>query len=238
MMKAKADLHQRESRGNPMADYGGSLISTMNYDGLLNLISSAGTKMVFAKNEFIFQNGEIPSDLYYIAEGEVAVVTSNENGAEKVIMVLKSHTFSGGIYRVSKIPYALSIIARTPTVVYRIDQNNYDRLMSESKLFRDAFVLCAEKKLELLLTEVANLSFNTSKERLFAFLSNLATEKAPSEGEEWWKITTRHTQEEMAKAVGASKYTIWRLIGELCDEDKTKIVNRKIYVKKQVKMEQ
>lgn len=75
--------------------------------------------------------------------------------------------------------------------------------------------------------EVANLAFNSCKNRLKRLLCSAADVEHPVENK-WYNLQIHYTHSELGEIVGGARVTISRQLSELCNEGFIRMVNRKI----------
>jgi len=77
--------------------------------------------------------------------------------------------------------------------------------------------------------EIANLTFNSCKDRLKKlFCSTIDTSEIVEN--KWYKLKVSYTQYELSTIVGGARVTVNKLINELCSDGFIRILNRNIQV--------
>ena len=116
-----------------------------------------------------------------------------------------------------------------PSVLYLIHMQNYDRLLAESSLFREAILQSYSQKMRILRQEIANLSFTPCKDRLRRLYCSTADTSRVIDGQ-WYDLKLNYTQYEISTIVGGARVTITKLINELCAEGFIRVLNRKTQI--------
>ena len=83
------------------------------------------------------------------------------------------------------------------------------------------------KKMLIMRHEIANLSFNSCKDRLRRLFCYTADPSMLIEGK-WLNLKVSYTQYELSTIVGGARVTVTKLINELCAERFIRILNRNI----------
>ena len=156
--------------------------------------------------------GDALNGVYYIVDGRTRHYMVAMDGTEKTLYTLTAGWFFG------ETPCSL----HEPTEVY-------NRLMDESKAFRDAILTSYSRKMQILRHEVENLTFNSCKDRLKRLLCSVADTSTLIDGK-WYNLKVHYTQYEISTIVGGARVTVTKLLNELCAEGFLRILNRRIQV--------
>ncbi|MEG1777621.1 MAG: helix-turn-helix domain-containing protein, partial [Angelakisella sp.] len=93
----------------------------------------------------------------------------------------------------------------------------------------DKVIKCYALKMLMLRYEIANLTFNSCKNRLKRlFCSSVDTKNITDPG--WYNMKVRYTHSELGEIVGGARVTISRQINELCSEGFLRMINRRAQV--------
>lgn len=202
-----------------------------NKDLEQHIVSLAKPRVLDAK-EHLIKCGDIVSRIHYLASGQLTHYAMSEDGIEKVGYFnnpgsfVTEYLFSvrGGQFIARNYVYA-----NVKSLVYAIDQECYDKL-SVNRAFTDALQNCLYQKFNILRNEVDNISFYSASNRLIELLCCSVDYKAPVKDSQWYPLRVHYTQKEFAAIIGIHRASVARLITELCNEKKIRIVNRKMEI--------
>jgi len=209
------------------------------YDSKLNnalidirqLVYQHGTKSTYISNQLLYKPGDIIGEFNYIDEGTVRCVITSYKGNEYRVMTFSKGEFFGVPYLNLDNPLeGMYVITETPTAVYKIDKKKYMDLIDTSKDFRDAIMGFLSVRILMLSDTVVSLSFNTAKERLYDFFCNSIDRQSSADGV-WYVLKDKYTQDDLARIIGTSRMSVYKIIKELCEEGLIRNINRKIEVK-------
>ncbi|MEG1943397.1 MAG: Crp/Fnr family transcriptional regulator [Angelakisella sp.] len=201
------------------------------YDEQLDqIIAGVANKVVYpAKHIFSLPGSEMDC-IYYIKSGRTKhYMDSDDGGATKILYTLTPGWFFGETPYFLHTTTGLFSQADTDCVLYKIPDTACRKLMEESELFRDKVIKCYALKMLMLRYEIANLTFNSCKNRLKRlFCSSVDTKNITDPG--WYNMKVRYTHSELGEIVGGARVTISRQINELCSEGFLRMINRRAQV--------
>lgn len=178
--------------------------------------------------KYIFGMPEEPLDgIYYIKSGRTKHYMDNNEGCFKILYNLSAGWFFGETMLFLQHNTSLYSQAEERTEVYLVPAVQVKRLMMESELFCTTLFRCFAHKMLILRYEVANLAFNSCKNRLKRLLCSAVDVEHPVD-ENWYNLRIHYTHSELGEIVGGARVTISRQLGELCNEGFIRMVNRKI----------
>ena len=180
---------------------------------LTSLIEQNGVRMEVPAKKVFLKPGDTLNGVYYIAEGRT----------------LSAGWFYGETPCVLHDSTGLFSKTEKPSVLYLIPMQNYDRLLAESSLFREAILQSYSQKMRILRQEIANLSFTPCKDRLRRLYCSTADTSRVIDGQ-WYDLKLNYTQYEISTIVGGARVTITKLINELCAEGFIRVLNRKTQI--------
>lgn len=193
------------------------------------LICQVGQKLTFPPKHIFSMPGEEIGGIYYIKAGRTKHYMDNTEGGIKILYTLTPGWFFGELTCFIHSQTSLYSQTETHTVLYKVDEGEVNRLMDESRLFRDAMIRCYSHKMLILRYEVANLTFNSCKSRLKRlFCSTVDTKNVTDPG--WYNLKIHYTHGELGEIVGGARVTISRQLTELCNEGFLRIINRRAQV--------
>lgn len=193
------------------------------------IIEPVATRVVCPPKHILAMPGENLDFLWYVQSGCAKLFMDNGEGVTKMLYTLKAGWFYGETPCFMHVTTGLFFQTETRTVLYKIPEAQCRRLMEESALFRDSVVVCMANKLLMLRHEVANLTFNSCKERIRRLFCS-ATDVSAQADSGWYALHTHYTHSEVGEIVGAARVTVSRQISELCNEGFLRVINRRIQV--------
>lgn len=195
---------------------------------LEELLETCSRKVSVPKKKIFHVAGDELDGLYYIRTGVVMLYMCDKNGAEKTLYRLSRGWFFGetvgllGLGRTS-----LHFQACEKLQMYCIDKARVDRLLADSKKFRDALIMCSCYKTLALRYEIGNFTYCSAKTRLLKSLYRDVDDSEIIDGQ-WHPLSEKRTHYELGVDIGASRVTISRLVGVLCRECHLRVVNNQL----------
>ncbi len=214
-----------ESFENPYPDF-------VYEQDLTELVHEVGNRKSYPRKTTFMAPYNDRKQLSFIHKGKCRVFISSEDGREKTLAILKENAFFGSTQMIAGMNDNLYIISETSVVLYNIAPHTFIRLMDSSRIFRDTILHQLSNLFFATTKQLESCSFKTCKERLYEnFLQNM--DKDSSSDGVWFSLRRKNTQSDLAKMIGSSRYTVTKLISELCEDGVIKIINNKIEIKPQ-----
>jgi hypothetical protein len=88
---------------------------------------------VFLPGDFIFKKGDIGNCMYFIGNGSVDVLSTDESS---VVATLKEGDYFGEIALIKKVKRTKSVVAREYCNFYALEKNNFDALLEKYPTFK------------------------------------------------------------------------------------------------------
>lgn len=196
---------------------------------LRTLIEQHAKPVTIPADRVFLEPGDMMNGVYFIADGRTRHYMVDENGTEKTLYTLASGWFYGEAVNTLREPTGLYACTEVQTVLYHIPTSDFEWLLDNVKLFREAILQSHSKKVLILCHEVENLAFNSCKDRLKRLFRSAADpQERTADG--WYRLKIKYTQYEMGTIVGCSRVTVNKLMNELCDEGFIRILNRNIQI--------
>ena len=191
------------------------------------LIRQYGKKCVYPARYIFLEPGMPMNDVIYVMSGRTRHYMIGIDGTEKILYTLSDGWFFGETPCSMREPTGLYSKTEIETVLYKIPSSTYQQLLDDNKIFRDAIMESYSKKMLIMRHEIANLSFNSCKDRLRRLFCYTADPSVLIEGK-WLNLKVSYTQYELSTIVGGARVTVTKLINELCAERFIRILNRNI----------
>lgn len=198
-------------------------------DELQALVCAHSTEVRIPARQVFSKPGENLNGVYYISSGRTRHFMVGEDGIEKTLYILSEGWFFGETPCSLATPTSLYSETEVDSILHHISFEDYERLLAENKVFRDAILVNCSKKTLILRHEIENLTFNSLKDRLKRIYCSAADTEHLIDGA-WYNLKLNCTQYELSTIVGGARVTVSKLIGELCQEGFIRVLNRKTQI--------
>lgn len=200
------------------------------YDPVIeSLIRPISRRVVLPAKKIFSSPGKQLDCVYYIAKGRTKHYMNSENGNIKLLYTLTKGWFFGETPFLLELPTGLYSQTEEDTHLYLIPYSQCARLIDESRAFQKAIMLCLAHKTLILRHEIANVTFNSCKNRLKRLLcASVDLEHIVDPG--WYELKIHYTHYELGEIIGVARVTISRQLAELYSEGFLRMVNRKLQV--------
>ncbi|NVF11771.1 Crp/Fnr family transcriptional regulator [Anaerococcus sp. AGMB00486] len=177
----------------------------------------------YPKDSYIFEQGEIKSDLYYLKEGSILVAKFDSNGKRSIIQTFNNKGIFGEVYAYLKVPYDFSAFCQKESKVFHIKnfRNIINKAMPKSFLL-NYIDLLSKKCLVLSQKNQINTQF-TLRQKIGNFL--LLEEKDN-------KVILNQTREELADFLSTTRPSLSRELSKMMDEGIIKVDKKEIFILK------
>lgn len=173
------------------------------------------------KGSYIFNQGDIKKDLYFLEEGSILVAKFDPNGKRSIIQTFNQKAIFGEVYAYLEEPYDFSAYVQKKSKLIII--KDFRKLINESmpKSFLINYINLISKKC-LILSQKNQISTQfTLRQKISNFL--LIEEK---DG----KVILDQTREELADFLSTTRPSLSRELSNMADEKIIKIRGREIYI--------
>ncbi|MFA7274459.1 MAG: Crp/Fnr family transcriptional regulator [Crocinitomicaceae bacterium] len=177
-----------------------------------------------SKNEMIFLEGSEPHYFFQVLEGEVKMISLNQDGKELIQGIFKSGQCFGEPPLFVDKPYPSSAVAIVDSIILKMSKKNLLALLDDKPSI-------AIKLLEIFALRIYNkalsaqiLSNNNPEEKILGFLNMV---KGDMGVENQTKIP--YTRQQIADSTGLCVETVIRTLLKLNNEHKVEIKHHKIY---------
>lgn len=193
------------------------------------LLAPCSTALEIPAKKVFLKPGDRLNGVYYVAEGRTRHYIIGVDGAEKALYTLSAGWFYGETPCTLDDPTGLYSKTEVKSRLLCIPLGQYERLLNENEMFRNAILYSYAKKLRILRQEIENLVFSSCKDRLKRLYCTTADTAHTVDGQ-WYDMKVNYTQYEIGTIVGAARVTVSKLINELCDDGFLRIVNRRTQI--------
>lgn len=195
-----------------------------------NLMNRTARVISLPAKKIFVRPGDCVDSILYIRSGRTKHYMISPDGIEKVIYILSRGWFlreSAFVFNHNAARYS---ITEEPTKLLVIKRELFYSLM-QHPVFAMELLRSSSVKNESLRRREESLAFDSGKQRLLKFLISLTDCWAAIDGG-WYPLTLQYTHQDMSSIIGVNRVTVSRFITELCDEEKIRVINRKIQVRK------
>jgi CRP-like cAMP-binding protein len=187
-----------------------------------------GTKQTFKKNDYIIRPGDSPHGVFYIYQGLVKAYDITKYDEENLLIIRKQDEIFPLIWGVTGEDHDIIYRALAPTITFQLNRQTFLKYLTGNI---DALVPILDMTMEMyrLHSErILTLEYRTVRERIIAFLINMAQRfgKPLDNGNILIEVPLRH--QDIASSVNASRETTSREIAGL--ERKGLLKNKQTYI--------
>ena len=165
---------------------------------------SAGQPVFYRRGQLIYMQGQTPEYLYCLLDGTVRTGILSDRGEEKLLTTYHAGSIFGEASFFDGMPRVSTATAHTDCRIVRLSHNTVDALFRKDPSLASAMITYLARTVRLLSGHVDTMSFQTADKRLKDLLLN----HPASNG----RIPLTH--EELASALGVSRVTVSRILGD------------------------
>jgi len=183
------------------------------YKNELGLLLSGATLRRYPPQSVIFRKGEVNDRFYFIKSGKVQVTMSGPDGAEKIVAIQESNTFSNEI-GLDGYPSVATAVALEDSELYVIKKAHFQRCVRNNPSVALMILDSVIRKARNAAFQIGYLSLLNAKGRVAHMLLTLAHEIG-TETDEGVAIGKRITHETLAGLTGLARPTLTSVLKEL-----------------------
>lgn len=169
---------------------------------------SAGPEIPYKKGQMIYLQGQTPDYLYCLKSGAVRTAIFSDQGEEKLLTVYRAGSIFGEASFFDGMPRVSSATAQTDCQIIRLSRQTVEHLFARHPELASAMISYLSRTVRLLSGHVDTMSFQKADVRLSRLLLN-----HPGADSE-----IHVTHEELAAALGVSRVTVSRILGEFAQK--------------------
>jgi CRP-like cAMP-binding protein len=182
-------------------------------EALVNLFRQ-GTRLTYAKGEFIIRPGGSPSGVFYVESGMVKAYDITKYGEENLLIIRKRGELLGLTWAITGENRHIIYSALAPTVVMQISREQFTDFVRANPSAALPLVDMLVDMYRLHSERILNLEYRTVRERLVSFLLSSARrfgKKVP----EGIMIDVPLKQQDIASSISATRETTGRELAGL-----------------------
>ncbi|MBS5988183.1 Crp/Fnr family transcriptional regulator [Anaerococcus hydrogenalis] len=176
---------------------------------------------IYEKGSYIFKQGDIKEDLYFLKEGSILVAKFDSNGKRSIIQAFNNKAIFGEVYAYLKEPFDFSALVEKKSKIIVIKE--FRNLINETmpKSFLISYIDLISKKCLALSQKNQITNQFTLRQKIANFLLI---------EEENEKVILKQTREELADFLSTTRPSLSRELSNMADEKIIKIKGREIEI--------
>lgn len=135
-----------------------------------DFIENIGQELSFQKDSYIYQMGDSGRKFFYLEEGRVKIITTNDQGEEKTLSVLEPGNFFGETSFFDQRRRFAAALAVLDCRVRALNYNDFKHMLKEEGEAAQFMFKSLCRKIRLLSMQVEELAFWSIEKRLCRFL--------------------------------------------------------------------
>lgn len=186
-----------------------------------------GTKLTYAKGEYIIRPGEAPNGVLFIDEGLVKAFNISKYGEENLLIIRRRHEIFPLIWAVTGKERNIIYQTLAPTTVWRIDKTTYLNFLHKNIEAMELMLNMVTEMYRIHSERLLNLEYRSVRERLASFLYTMAARfgEKTSAGV-LIAVPLRH--QDIASSINSSRETTSRELARL--ERKNILKNKQLHI--------
>ncbi len=195
-----------------------------------NILTEVGAVLKkYAKNELLFQEGEIARYYYQVHIGEVKMNNYNDEGKEYIQGIFGSGKSFGEPPLFANFKYPANAEAITDTKVWQLPKDQFLKLLEQHPSIHSKFTSTLALRLYYKAMMVSEISTQEPEHRILRILDYFKNndQKAITNTSSLYKI--KLTRQQLADLTGLRVETVIRTIKKLEQKGELTIKNRKVY---------
>ncbi len=180
---------------------------------LVNLFHG-GTRLTYAKGEFIIRPGESPPGVFYIEEGIAKAYDITKYGEENLLIIRKSGELMGLTWAITGQDRGIIYSTLAPTTTWLITRSRFTGFLRDNPASALPVIDMITDMYRLHSERILTLEYRTVRERLVAFLlTNARRFGEPTPNGTRIGVPLKH--QDIASSISATRETTSRALAEL-----------------------
>lgn len=191
---------------------------------------SLSTRRSLKKNEFVFYEEDPGESCFYLEKGTVKIFRVTALGKEPIFFVRKAGEMFGLAEVIDAKERKCNAQALTPSVLYEINKENFEFLLSQHYSFARKVMTILGRRLRYLGEQIENLMVCDVNTRMLKLLFYLCCNGLLDKASLSRPITVpvNLTQEQMASLTGSCQQTVSETLKELQKKGLIKVTRKEI----------
>lgn len=198
-----------------------NIFKGLSEDEIKELLSSTETEIkTFKKDEYVFREGEVSSDFYYLIEGEIIVFQIDNYGNRFIFQKIEEGTGFGEVYAFLNEPFDFDGVCERDSKVLII--KNFKKLFENAKeqFYKNYINFISNKCLSL-----SRKNQITSKKTLRQKICKFILDK-----EESGSLTLTMNREDLADYISTTRPSLSRELSKMASENIIEIQGKEIKI--------
>lgn len=230
--RLKKNESQKAKLKNELHDLNNFFIKAKEHKGLEKLSASRPMRN-FRKKEFIFMEGQTPTDLFFISKGEVKTYKSNYEGKELITGIHHSGDFLGYTELLQDIPYNENAVVLEEADISMINKQDFITIVySNSEVAQKFIKLLSNNQIENE-NRLLNLAYQSVRQRVADALIRLYNNSSDTQPDHLITIARK----DIASIVGTATESLNRTIADFEEEGLIEIVGHGLRILNKSKLE-
>jgi CRP-like cAMP-binding protein len=187
---------------------------------------------VFRKKDFIYMEGQMPSDLYFIIDGEVKTYKVNYDGKELITGIHHKGDFLGYVPLLEETPHSESAEVLEEAEVSIIPRNDFLTLVYSSKDIARKFIKMLSNNLMEAENRLLDLAYQSVRQRVAGALLKINAQQGSSE-----KNVITIARRDISNMIGTATESLNRTLADFKDEGLIEILGEGIRILRMDKLE-
>lgn len=185
-----------------------------SFESLKKLSENKKTK-TYKKREVIYSEGSYPNAVYFLKNGKIKNLKSNEFGKEYIIELHKPGDFFGYLDLLENTAYQDSAVALQDSEVVIIPKDEFNSLLYNNRDVATKFIKMLSNEVREREERLLKLAYNSVRKRVAESLIMLANRYQEDKSKPFAISITR---EDLASIVGTATETVIRTLSDFKDE--------------------
>ncbi len=193
------------------------------------LVRSHGKKTTLHEGTILVDSEMEQPQFYYLTEGKLSVSLLSEDGRELLINWLGKGSMIGDAAILGNANEYVTIKVERKSRAYTLDSDTFWHLMRNESEFSITIAQHVASLYTNTMGHLESFAYSPCKDRLYSLL--LEQSEPAQENQGWRPLRRNYTHQQLAQLVGANRVTVSRVLSQLCEEQKIRLLNRKMEIK-------
>lgn len=191
------------------------------------LLERGGVTRSYKKNQSIFYEGNLPKFYYQVKEGNVKMVSVNENGREFIQGIFgNGQSFGEPVLLINK-PYPATAVATEDSQIIKLAKEEFLAILNEFPEIHFQFTKTLAQRIYDKALIAKAITTSAPEQRILSVFKHLKESNAVADTKNY-KVTL--SRQQIADMIGFRVETVIRAIKKLEQKDRIKIEKGKIYL--------
>ncbi len=189
-----------------------------------------GQMVTLQQGDILVDSTVTTPTFYYLVEGKLSVSLLSEDGRELLMNWLGKGAIVGDATLLGNRNEYVTIKVERKSRAYSIDKKTFWLLMETNSEFSITIAKHVASLYSNAMGHLESFAYSPCKDRLYSLL--LEQSEPVEENQGWRRLRRSYTHQQLAQLVGANRVTVSRVLSQLCEEQKIRLLNRKMEIKK------